>query len=129
MLNMVPIRYVKDVAACRAFYAGLGLSVAPNGAIGSIWEELSPDSAALGLHDAGASKGRAPGAFELAFVTDRRLEDLQLELLDKGYAPTLHEEDYGRSLRVIDPDGVTVQIQAVDRERCEASWTNLKSAE
>ena len=121
MLNLVPIRYVNDVAACRDFYAGLELAIEPDAVLGTIWAQLAPDGAALGIHDVRASKGRPVGSFELAFVTDRDLEQLQEELFSKDYASTLHEEDYGRSLRVTDPDGVVVQIQQIDCARSEAS--------
>ncbi|MFD4431196.1 VOC family protein [Nocardia sp. NPDC058497] len=110
MLTVLPIRYVADVEATRAFYTGLGLTFRPELSV-PVWAHLEAGSGALGIHDAAVSKGRPPGTTELNLVTDEPLEDIAERLTRDGYTPSLHDEDFGRSLRVTDPDGVVVQIQ------------------
>lgn len=110
MLTVLPIRYVADVEATRAFYAGLGLSFRPDLSV-PVWAHLEAGAGALGIHDASVSKGRPPGTTELNLATDEPLEDVAARLNAAGYALTLHDEDFGRSLRVTDPDGIVVQIQ------------------
>jgi catechol 2,3-dioxygenase-like lactoylglutathione lyase family enzyme len=107
------IRYVKDIEASKRFYEGLGLALDDDSSF-SIWAQFDADSGALGLHDAGASKGKAPGSAELALATDERLETVAARLKDRGFSYEICDEDFGRSLRVVDPDGVTVQIQEID---------------
>jgi catechol 2,3-dioxygenase-like lactoylglutathione lyase family enzyme len=104
---------VKDIEASRRFYEELGLAL-DAGASFSVWAQFNSDAGALGLHDAAASKGKAPGSAELALGTDERLEDVAARLDAKGFSYEICGEDFGRSLRVVDPDGVTVQIQEID---------------
>ncbi|QAY73752.1 VOC family protein [Agromyces protaetiae] len=113
MLTALTIRYVADVEASRRFYEGLGLDYLPEASV-PVWAQLDAAAGAVGLHDAAASKGRAPGAVELAFATDEKLEEVAARLAAGGYAYELAGEDFGRSLRVTDPDGVVVQIQEID---------------
>jgi hypothetical protein len=120
MLTVIPIRYTADFEATRAFYAGLGLHPDTPSSL-NIWTRLDADAGALGIHDAAASKGRPPGMTELALATDEKLETLAARLAAKGYKPELHDEDFGRSLRLIDPDGVVVQIQEIDVEKSKRS--------
>lgn len=115
MLTVLPIRYVADVAATRAFYAGLGLVTSP-GEAGDVWALLTADASALGVHGAAHSQGRAPGTVELGLLTDEPLDDVAARLAGAGYACELVEENFGRSVRVTDPDGVVVQIQHIDPE-------------
>ncbi|WP_410874306.1 VOC family protein [Nocardia sp. A7] len=123
MLTVLPIRYVADVEATRAFYSGLGLTFRPELSV-AVWAHLDANAGALGIHDAAVSKGRPPGTTELNLATDEPLEAIAERLTRDGYAPSLHNEDFGRSLRVTDPDGVVVQIQQLDvdtmRESAEA---------
>ena len=113
MLTVLPIRYVADVEATRRFYAGLGLHFDPSVSF-SIWAQLSADAGALGVHDAAASKGRSPGTVELNFVTDEKLETVEARLTDAGYQCRIVDENFGRSIRLVDPDGVELQIQEID---------------
>ncbi|WP_411081499.1 VOC family protein [Streptomyces sp. cmx-18-6] len=113
MLTVLPIRYVADVAASREFYAGLGLVLQPELSV-DIWAQLSADAGELGIHDTTVSQGRPPGTTELGFATDEPLETVADRLAKAGYAYDLVEENFGRSIRVTDPDGVVVQIQEID---------------
>ncbi len=58
---------------------------------------------------------------ELAFATDEKLEALAERLSANGYSPEIHDEDFGRSLRLTDPDGVIVQIQEIDVAKSQRS--------
>ncbi|MFI6983535.1 VOC family protein [Embleya sp. NPDC050154] len=125
MLTVLPIRYVTDVDASRRFYAGLGLAFRPELSV-DVWAQLSADAGALGIHDAAVSKGRPPGTVELGFATDERLEDVARRLADAGQEFELVDEDFGRSIRVVDPDGVTIQIQEIDPDTVRRSAAALK---
>ncbi|MGQ4619143.1 VOC family protein [Nocardia sp. R7R-8] len=124
MLTVLPIRYVADVEACRKFYAGLGLALDPTASL-DIWAQLSGDAGAVGLHDFRVSKGRPAGFVELGFATDEKLEAVASRLREHGYDYEIHDEDFGRSLRVVDPDGVTLQIQEIDMEVARVSESAL----
>ncbi|WP_280252111.1 VOC family protein [Nocardia abscessus] len=124
MLTVLPIRYVADVDACRTFYAGLGLALDPNSSL-DVWAQLSGDAGAVGVHDFRVSKGRPAGSVELGFATDEKLEVVADRLRARGYDYEIHDEDFGRSLRVVDPDGVTLQIQEIDMEVARTSESAL----
>ncbi|MFD6392586.1 VOC family protein [Nocardia sp. NPDC055029] len=124
MLTVLPIRYVADVAASRRFYEGLGLTYRAEESV-AVWAQLDASAGAVGIHDAAVSKGRAPGTVELGFSTDQRLEDVSARLSADGYEHTLVEEDFGRSIRVTDPDGVVLQIQEIDPETVRRSQAAL----
>lgn len=124
MLTVLPIRYVADMDACRKFYAGLGLVFESHASL-DIWAQLSADAGAVGLHDFRVSKGRAAGSVELGFATDEKLEVIADRLREQGIDFEIHTEDFGRSLRVVDPDGVTLQIQEIDMAVAKASESAL----
>ncbi|WP_040773029.1 VOC family protein [Nocardia pneumoniae] len=126
MLTVLPIRYVSDVEACRKFYAGLGLAFDANASL-DVWAQLSADAGAVGLHDFTVSKGRPAGSVELGFATDEKLEVVASRLREQGYDYEIFDEDFGRSLRVVDPDGVTLQIQEVDMQVARASESALST--
>lgn len=113
MLTVLPIRYVADVEASRRFYTGLGLIFRPEDSV-PVWAHLDAGAGAVGLHDAAVSKGRPAGTVELGFSTDEKLADVAARLTAAGYAHELVAEDFGRSIRVTDPDGVVIQIQEID---------------
>ncbi|MFC4377753.1 VOC family protein [Nocardia halotolerans] len=120
MLTVLPIRYVADVPATRRFYEGLGLVYRADGSV-AVWAQLDAPAGALGIHDAAVSKGRPPGTVELGFSTDEPLEDVAARLASDGYEYTLVDEDFGRSIRVTDPDGVVIQIQEIDPDTVRRS--------
>ncbi|MGV9450280.1 VOC family protein [Streptomyces sp. NPDC003635] len=124
MLTVLPIRYVADVAASRRFYEGLGLTYRTDTGV-AVWAQLDGGAGGVGVHDAAVSKGRPPGTVELGFSTDERLEDVSARLTADGYEHTLVDEDFGRSIRVTDPDGVVVQIQEIDPETVRRSQARL----
>ena len=128
MLTILPIRYVADVAATTAFYEGLGLRHDRAASFAPVYQHLQVGAGALGIHDAGASKGRPIGTVELNFMTDEPLDEVAARLAEAGYAFTLHDEDFGRSLRVVDPDGIMVQIQRIDPDVSRRSAGELAGA-
>ncbi|MFB7308171.1 VOC family protein [Streptomyces sp. NPDC056192] len=129
MLTVLPIRYVADVEASRHFYAGLGLIFQPDVSV-NVWAQLTADAGAVGIHDATVSQGRPPGTTELGFTTDERLEDIAERLARSEYDYDLVDENFGRSVRVTDPDGVVIQIQEIDHVavRSSAAATGGKPA-
>lgn len=124
MLTVLPIRYVADVAVSRRFYEGLGLAYRADGSV-AVWAQLDAAAYAVGIHDAAVSKGKAPGTVELGFSTDEPLEEVAARLVAGGYEHTLVEEDFGRSIRVTDPDGVVIQIQEIDPDTVRRSQARL----
>jgi hypothetical protein len=112
-MRLVPIRYSSDVEAMTRFYATLGLRTGPVSRPGG-WVELPAAGGMLAIHRGDrADDGRC----ELAFETDEPLEDVAARLRAAGYEPgPVIDEGFGRSLRVPDPDGVWVQVNAYDRE-------------
>jgi hypothetical protein len=110
-MRVLPIRYSSDVEAMTRFYAALGFSAGPVSRPGG-WVELPAGGGTLAVH-----RGDDVGRCELAFETDELLEDVAERLRKAGYEPgPVIDEGFGRSLRVPDPDGVPVQINAYDRD-------------
>lgn len=109
-MKVMPIRYVKDMAACERFYGILGLAVDARQRNGT-WEEMGAAGGVLGLH---LAEGSTPDV-ELSFVADEPLEQIQARLAEAGFAADIVDEGFGRSMRVTDPEGVRVQINEYDR--------------
>jgi catechol 2,3-dioxygenase-like lactoylglutathione lyase family enzyme len=111
-VRLVPIRYCVDVAASTSFYTALGLDRSSVSRPGG-WVEFAAPAAMLAIHE-DSSKA---GACELAFEAQEPLEDVVARLLAAGFAPEpILDENFGRSVRVADPDGAWVQINEFDRE-------------
>ncbi|MEU7603217.1 VOC family protein [Streptomyces sp. NPDC040724] len=96
----------------REFYAGLGLTVRQEPGA-AVWVRLTAAAGALGVHASTVSQGRPSGTTELGFATDEPLEEVAQRLQQRGCPYELVEENFGRSIRVTDPDGVVVQIQQI----------------
>ena len=112
-MRVVPIRYSADVGAAVRFYHALGLDVGPMSRPGA-WVELPAASGMLAIHEA---DGIAAGTCELAFEADEPLETITERLRAAGFEPdAIVDENYGRSVRVRDPDGVWVQVNENDRD-------------
>lgn len=112
-MRVVPIRYCSDVDASVRFYGAIGLdpgSVSRPGA----WAELVAASGMVAVHEA---SGATVGTCELAFEADEPLEAVTSRLRSAGFEPEpIVDENFGRSVRVCDPDGVWVQVNLHDRE-------------
>jgi catechol 2,3-dioxygenase-like lactoylglutathione lyase family enzyme len=115
-MKVMPIRYVADMASSARFYAALGLVPGDSSRSGN-WTELNAAGGALALHAAASSEQGIPGRVELSFETTEPLEVLAGRLTAAGFAPeAILDENFGRSLRVTDPDGVLVQVNEHDRD-------------
>lgn len=111
-MKVMPIRYVRDVEAAARFYEALGFRTTATQRTGG-WRELSADGGILALHRA---EDEAAGT-QLSLLASEPLEQIVNRLADGGYvAGPILDESFGRSLRVIDPDGVSVQINENDTE-------------
>ncbi len=111
-MKVMPIRYVRDVAAAARFYEALGLETTATQRNGG-WVELSGTAGILALHVASDDADRT----ELSLLATESLDAVVRRLGEAGY-PTgpIVDESFGRSLRVSDPDGVSVQINEHDHE-------------
>jgi catechol 2,3-dioxygenase-like lactoylglutathione lyase family enzyme len=111
----MPIRYVADMEASARFYTALGLA-AGDGSRSGNWAELGASGGMLALHTARSSAADRPGHVELSFEADEPLEAIAGRLASAGFeAEAIVDENFGRSLRVTDPDGVPVQVNEHDR--------------
>lgn len=111
-MKVMPIRYVRDVAASTHFYEALGLRATATQRNRG-WTELTGDGGILALHRA-AGKGADT---ELSLLASEPLEQVVDRLTRAGFATgPIMDESFGRSLRVTDPDGVSVQINETDTE-------------
>jgi catechol 2,3-dioxygenase-like lactoylglutathione lyase family enzyme len=112
-MKVMPIRYTADVDAAVRFYEALGLSVG-SASRSRQWAELPAAAGTLALHLAEAGEA---GECELAFEADEPLEKVVTRLAEAGFAPLgIVDENFGRSFRVRDADGVWVQVNEHDRE-------------
>jgi catechol 2,3-dioxygenase-like lactoylglutathione lyase family enzyme len=112
-MRVMPIRYARDVEAAVRFYQALGLDLQAVSRPGA-WAELAGRGGVLAVHTAGADDA---GLCELAFETDEPLEAVVARLQSAGFAcEAIVDENFGRSVRVTDPDGVWVQVNEHDRE-------------
>lgn len=115
-MKVMPICYVADMAASARFYAALGLVPGDSSRPGD-WAELNAAGGTLALHSARTAEQNIPGRVELSFETAEPLEVLAGRLAAAGFAPeAIVDENFGRSLRVTDPDGVLVQVNEQDRD-------------
>lgn len=112
-MKVVPIRYTTNVAAAVRFYQALGLDLGPANRPGA-WVELPAASGMVAVH---RTDGEDVGRCELAFETEEPLEQVAARVRAAGFevGPVI-DENFGRSLRVRDPDGVWVQINLLGRD-------------
>jgi catechol 2,3-dioxygenase-like lactoylglutathione lyase family enzyme len=114
-MKVMPIRYVADISAAAKFYTALGLVGGDDSRSGN-WLELNGSGGLLGLHSVRTSAQDRPGSVELSFEADEPLEKITERLVLAGFdAGTILDENFGRSLQLVDPDGMPVQINENDR--------------
>jgi catechol 2,3-dioxygenase-like lactoylglutathione lyase family enzyme len=107
---LMPIVYVTDMARSRQFYADLGFDPI---IVGDWWSELrAGDGAVLALHRAGDEQLQPGNQVELALATLESLEHVSAALHrhNVSIVREITDEGFGRSLRIADPDGLTIQI-------------------
>ena len=109
-MKVFPVRFTDDPAAMRRFLEALGLTTTL-ASDGGGWVALDGSGGGVGLHAAStAEHPRSPGETELSFESDEPLENVQARLAAAGFPSEIIDESFGRSLRVVDPDGQAFQI-------------------
>jgi catechol-2,3-dioxygenase len=120
---LMPIVAVTSMERSRAFYQHLGFSVLVEG---EWWSELrAGDGAVLALHLADAEDLTVGSQVELAMVSRERLENVVKRLASAGVETVvgIDEQPFGRSLRVVDPDGLVIQINEHDPAKFDDGFT------
>jgi len=112
-LSLLPIVYVTDMARSRAFYQALGCTVRHQG---QMWSELLISTETLALHYVDKLPEPGPKQVALAFNSRVPLEEVvtQLEAAGVPLPHDIADEAFGRSLLIVDPDGLTLQINEHD---------------
>ncbi|USR78939.1 VOC family protein [Arcanobacterium pinnipediorum] len=107
-MKLLVINYARDHEASIRFYQALGLDL--SGAIDPVWTEMEPQGATLAVHSHESANVPKAG-YEVCMVAQKPLEDVQADLVAAGFdGGHIVIEDFGRSLRVTDPDGNELQI-------------------
>lgn len=116
-MRILAIRYTQLSAEMTSFYGALGLSLDVRSRTGD-WVELGTIDGSLALHTANPLDPSHPaGSVEVAFESDEPLETIRARLDAAGFGGgVIVDESHGRSLQVIDPEGVALQINEFDRE-------------
>jgi catechol 2,3-dioxygenase-like lactoylglutathione lyase family enzyme len=115
-MKVMPIRYVADIAASQRFYAALGLDPDLASRSGN-WSELVAGGGIVALHSQRQASTPDDPTLELCFVTEEPLETLAARLEAEGIDHSgIVDENFGRLLRVTDPDGMVIQINEHDPE-------------
>ncbi|WCC80894.1 VOC family protein [Cutibacterium equinum] len=106
-MKLLIVQYSANPQASAKFYTALGLHGPAE--VDPMWTELSAEGGTFAIH--GGPTDHDKRGFDPCMVTDCPLEDVQANLVAAGFDPgRIVEEDFGRSLRVIDPDGNELQI-------------------
>ena len=107
-MKILAINYTKNVEASVRFYQALGLDITQK--IDPVWTEMHATGGILALHSHNSANNPISG-LEVCMVADKPLEDIQKDLAVAGFdIGSIIDEDFGRSLRVVDPDGNELQI-------------------
>ncbi len=107
VLSLVPIIYVKDMAESVAFYEKLGAEVVN---FSPVWTELQINGATLALHT--EEKLPRKTRVSIAFATAVPLEALVTHFADNRVPlfEDITKQPFGRSIVIVDPDGLHIQI-------------------
>ena len=116
-MHLMPIVWVTDMAASRAFYRKLGGEPIP-GSASENWIELAMGTARLALHRAGELPAPAQPRVSLAFYVVEPLEQVAERLRGRGLdlGAGIVDEDFGRYVACTDPDGNWIQINEHPRD-------------
>jgi hypothetical protein len=116
-MKILAIRYTRLSPELTSFYRALGLPLDVQSRTGD-WIELGAIEGSLAVHVAESSdRSHAAGSVELAFESDEPLEAVKERLDAAGFTGgVILDESHGRSLRIVDPEGVPLQINEFDRE-------------
>jgi catechol 2,3-dioxygenase-like lactoylglutathione lyase family enzyme len=115
-LALMPIIYTRDVERTVRFYAALGFERTERDRAYD-WIELRLGDTLLGIHAADPGEATDPPPIQITLDSRAPLEDLLVRLADQGIMPAelITDAAYGRTMRVRDPDGRTVEIAERDR--------------
>jgi catechol 2,3-dioxygenase-like lactoylglutathione lyase family enzyme len=114
-MKVMPIRYVADIDTSQRFYAVLGLEPDLASRSGN-WSELVAGGGILALHSQ-RQAAADESMLELCFVTEEPLEVVAARLEAAGIDHSgIVDENFGRLLRVTDPDGMVIQVNEHDPE-------------
>lgn len=114
-MRLVAIRYTDNTEAFERFYSALGLTARLRSRTDG-WIELDTPASTgpagtVALHRAG---GEHSGA-EISLEAEEPLEAIRDRLVTAGFpGGDLLDENYGRSLRLTDPDGAELWINETD---------------
>jgi hypothetical protein len=110
-MRVLPIRFTADVPAMRRFLEALGLQPHIT-SDGGGWLDLRAAAGGVQLHtNERTDEPRRSGETGLSFEADEPLESVLARLLAAGFADAhIIDEEFGRSLRVTDPDGAVVWV-------------------
>lgn len=116
-MKIVAVRYSTGSSALVSVYNALGFPVDVQSRTGD-WIELASSLAAIAVHAVRPDEpDHASGTVELAFQVDEQLEQVRARLDQAGFSgAVIVDESHGRSLRIVDPEGVLVQVNEFDRE-------------
>lgn len=113
-MKIMPIVYVTNMPASVDFYERLGLTPNTQDRSG-MWFELTLGDAVLALHTIAQRPAREGQQMSLSFVSVEPLETVIERVRDNGLNPDdIVDEAFGRSFRITDPDGLTIQINEHD---------------
>src|SRR5262245_17644127 len=115
-LALMPVVYVRQLAAVLPFYHALGFHAAAGDRAGE-WLELRLGSALLMLHRSEHPSSEAPRGIALSFVSAAPLEPVCARLAAAGFptAAPIIDESFGRYVTLQAPDGLMLQINEHDR--------------
>jgi hypothetical protein len=106
---VLPIHYLRDLADADRLYVALGLHPRV-AAVDGVWADYTADGGGLvALH-------QGEPHTELSFEYAGDLDDLASRLDHAGYASTIVDEAYNRTLRVAGPDGVELWINGAQKD-------------
>ncbi|WP_146077019.1 VOC family protein [Rathayibacter rathayi] len=110
-MKPLAVKFAKDNDLSDNFYRAIGL-IPGYSTESREWIELEAEGGKVALHSArSADHDVAPGAIELSFESEEELEIVQARMRTAGFdSGKIAAEPFGRSLRIIDPDGTAVQI-------------------
>lgn len=110
-MRLLHVIFVSNTEASIKFYSALGLELGFHTDTGD-WTELKASGGTLALHSlSSATPEQETKSIELCFEADQPLEDTVRRLQDAGFTGgEIMDEDFGRSLRLVDPDGRLIQI-------------------
>lgn len=110
-MRLLPVIFVGNTEASIHFYSTLGLDLGFRTDLGD-WAELRASGGTLALHSlSSADTTHEAKAIDLCFEADQPLEITAERLSVAGFSPgKIVDEDFGRSLRTMDPDGRKIQI-------------------